>query len=62
MIAASRANFGTNSMWLEGGREGGLVIGWPRIKRSLQSHVGGGGGGAVQNVQEPNLHHFDQQI
>ncbi len=22
---------------------GGLVIGWPRIKRSLQSHVGGGG-------------------
>jgi hypothetical protein len=36
------------------------VIGWARIKRSLQSNVGGGG--AVQNVQEPNLHHFDQQI
>ncbi len=62
-----------NGMWLQhpapilalilcgwGGREGGLVIGWPRIKRSFQSHVGGGG--AVQNVQEPNLHHFDQQI
>ncbi len=43
-----------------GVREGGLVIGWPRIKRSLQSHDVGGG--AVQNVQEPNLHHFDQQI
>jgi hypothetical protein len=40
--------------------EGGLVIGWPRIKRSLPSHVGGGE--AVQNVQEHNLHHFDQQI
>jgi hypothetical protein len=26
-----------------GGGEGGLVMGWPRIKRSLQSHVGGGG-------------------
>ena len=42
------------------GREGGLVIGWPRIKRSLQSHVGDGG--AVQNVQEHNLHQSDQQI
>jgi len=60
VIAASHADFSTHSMWLGGGREGGLVIGWPRIKRSLQSHVGGGG--AVQNVQEPNLHHFDQQI
>ena len=43
----------------EGGRTG--VIGWPGIKRSLQSH-GGGGGGAVQDVQEHNLHQFDQQI
>ena len=43
-----------NAMWLQhpspilalilcGWGEGGLVIGWPRIKRSLQSHVGGGG-------------------
>jgi hypothetical protein len=62
VIAASRADFSTHSMCLGGGRgrEGGLVIGWPRIKRSLQSHVGGVG--AVQNVQEPNLHHFDQQM
>ncbi len=44
----------------EGGREGGLVIGWPRIKRSLQSH--GGGVGAVQDVQEHNLHQFNHQI
>jgi hypothetical protein len=44
----------------EGGREGGRVIGWPRIKRSLHSHVGGGG--AVQDVQEHNLHQFDLQI
>ncbi len=43
VIAASRADFSTHSMWLGGGGEGGLVIGWPRIKRSLQSHVGGGG-------------------
>ncbi len=60
MNAESRADFSTNSMWMEDVSEGGLVIGVPRIKRSLQSHVGGGG--AVQNVQEPNLHHFDQQI
>jgi hypothetical protein len=44
VIAASRADFSSHSMWLGGGgvgREGGLVIGWPRIKRFLQSHVGG---------------------
>jgi hypothetical protein len=45
---------------LGGGEEGGPVIGWPRTERSLQSH--GGGGGAVQDVQEHNLHQFDQQI
>jgi hypothetical protein len=42
------------------GREGrGPMIGWLRIKRSLQSHVGGGG--AVQDVEEHNLHQLDQQ-
>jgi hypothetical protein len=30
MIAASLANFITHSIWL-GGREEGLVIGWPKI-------------------------------
>jgi hypothetical protein len=29
--------------WGGGGGEGGPVIGWPRIKRFLQSHGGGGG-------------------
>jgi hypothetical protein len=44
VIAASHANFNAHSMWLGGGgREGEPVIGWPRIKRSLQSHGGGGG-------------------
>jgi hypothetical protein len=40
--------------WGGGGREGGPVIGWLRIKRSLQSY--GGGGETVQNVLEHNLH------
>jgi hypothetical protein len=43
-----------------GGREGGPVIGWPSIKDPAQSQ--GGGGGVVQDVQEHNLHQFDQQI
>jgi hypothetical protein len=60
VIAASRADFNAHFMWLGGGEEGGPVIGWPRTERSLQSH--GGGGGAVQDVQEHNLHQFDQQI
>jgi hypothetical protein len=60
VITATGADFSPHSMW-QGGREGGgQVIGWPRIKRSLQSNIGGGG--AVQDVQEHNLHQFDHQI
>jgi hypothetical protein len=59
VITASSADFSSHSMSLGGGGRG-PVIGWPRIKRSLQSHVGGGG--AIQDVQEHNLHQFDQQI
>ncbi len=45
-----------------GGGEGGRT--GDRMAKGLKdpcSHMLGVGG-AVQNVQEPNLHHFDQQI
>ncbi len=43
-------------VWGAGGRAGGAVRGWPRIKRSLQPHGGtGGGGGAVEAVQKHKI-------
>ncbi len=56
VIAAFRTDF---SLILVGW--GGTGEGWPRIKRSLQSH-GGGGASTVQDVEEHNLHQFYHQI
>ncbi len=60
MNTASRADFGAHSMWLGGGGGGRTGDRMAKDKKILA--VTCWGWGAVQDVQEHNLHPFDQQI